>query len=186
MVAIALPILIGFGFWQLQRMQWKAALLIELAANSTAPLLDIGSQPIPQNAQFRLVRLKLECGAGAPTIRAGRNLDGQTGYSHLARCQAGVEQVTLDYGWSARPDTVPLGSDNGLVEGTLVRSGKGWLIVNSAATAPLFPSASPGLDTISNNHLSYAIQWFSFAAILAVIYALYVRRWKLAPKPPAA
>ena len=30
MVLIAVPILIGFGFWQLQRMQWKDALLVEL------------------------------------------------------------------------------------------------------------------------------------------------------------
>lgn len=187
MVAIALPILIGFGFWQLQRAEWKEALLVELAANSNAPLLVIDTNPIPDNAQFRRVRLFMECDAGEPVIRAGRNLAGKTGYSHLASCRGGGVPVLLDYGWSARPDTMSVAPDSGVVEGIMVRNADGgWLMVDSAAAPPLTPSAPPSLDTISNNHLSYAIQWFSFAAILAIIYALYLRRWNLAPMPSAA
>lgn len=34
------------------------------------------------------------------------------------------------------------------------------------------------VDDIPNNHRSYAFQWFSFAAILAVIYGVYVWRWR--------
>jgi surfeit locus 1 family protein len=47
-----------------------------------------------------------------------------------------------------------------------------------AASAPpgLEPSASPSIATIPNNHRSYALQWFSFAAIALVIYGLAV--WK--------
>ena len=48
------------------------------------------------------------------------------------------------------------------------------------ALPPLLPSAPPTIDTIPNNHLSYAVQWFSFAAILAIIYGLWMRR-RLAP-----
>ncbi len=187
MVAFALPILVGFGLWQLQRMQWKEALLLELAANSSAPVLDLGIGPIPESAQFRSVRLRLRCKGGPSSARAGRNLQGQSGYSHIQTCRAGMQPVLLDTGWSARPDPVIDKPVSRAFKGTLVRTGEGgWLLVSSDAVPPLVPSAAPGPDTISNNHLSYAIQWFSFAAILAVIYALYLRRWKLAPAPPTA
>jgi cytochrome oxidase assembly protein ShyY1 len=54
-----------------------------------------------------------------------------------------------------------------------------------AGTAPsgLEPSAPPSIRTIPNNHRSYALQWFSFAAIALVIYGLAVRkRMKEEPK----
>jgi cytochrome oxidase assembly protein ShyY1 len=54
-----------------------------------------------------------------------------------------------------------------------------------AATAPsgLEPSAPPSIRAIPNNHRSYALQWFSFAAIALIIYGLAVRkRMKEEPK----
>jgi cytochrome oxidase assembly protein ShyY1 len=47
-----------------------------------------------------------------------------------------------------------------------------------AASAPpgLEPSAPPSLSSIPNNHRSYALQWFSFAAIALIIYGLAVRK----------
>ena len=178
MVAIALPILIGFGVWQLQRAEWKEALLQDLARNSSAPLLDLGAGPIPGTAQFRLVRLVLDCPAGPATLRAGRNLEGKSGYSALIDCRAGATTVTRDTGWSPRPDARTLPAISAAFEGRLVKGpADSWLLVQSSAQPPLVPTAPPGLDTISNNHLSYAVQWFSFAAILAVIYGLWLRRW---------
>ena len=50
-----------------------------------------------------------------------------------------------------------------------------------AASAPpgLEPSAPPSLDRIPNNHRSYAMQWFAFALIALVVFALAIRqRWK--------
>ena len=178
MVLVALPILIGFGVWQLQRAQWKEALLHDLARNSSAPLLDLGTGPIPETAQFRRVRLVLDCPAGPATLRAGRNLDGKAGYSARIECRAGATTVTRDTGWSARPDARTLPAASAAFEGRLVKGpADSWLLVQSSAQPPLVPSAPPGLDTISNNHLSYAVQWFSFAAIFAVIYGLWLRRW---------
>ncbi|MGL6043607.1 MAG: SURF1 family protein [Sandaracinobacteroides sp.] len=177
MVAIAVPTMVGFGIWQLQRMQWKDALLAELATNSRLPLAELAEGPIPADAQFRLVRLQLDCPGGGSERRAGRNLRGQPGYSHRALCRAGQQTVRVDAGWTLRPDPVPLPAVNGPVEGRLVQGPEGiWMLVAVSARPPLQPSAPPGLDTISNNHLSYAIQWFSFATILAVIYALWLRR----------
>jgi cytochrome oxidase assembly protein ShyY1 len=39
----------------------------------------------------------------------------------------------------------------------------------------LMASAVPSPDSIPNNHLSYAIQWFLFAAAAALIYVLALR-----------
>jgi cytochrome oxidase assembly protein ShyY1 len=186
MVAIALPILIGFGIWQLQRAQWKEALLADLARNAAAPILDAGDGPIPADAQFRLVRVTLACTAGPSAPRAGRSLDGRSGYSHLVRCSSGGERVMLDAGWSPRPAPVSFPSSAGVMEGRPVRTGDGgWVLVARTARPLLVPSAPPSTDTISNNHLSYAVQWFSFAAILATIYGLWLRR-RLASLPPSA
>jgi surfeit locus 1 family protein len=178
MVLLALPILIGFGIWQLQRMEWKQALLEDLARNQSLPLIDLGAGPIPDDAQFRLVRLELACPGGLAELRAGRSLEGQSGYSYLTDCRAGDQAVTRDTGWAPRPEPLSVLGGTASFEGRLVRGrGDSWLLVQAQAAPPLTPSAPPGTDTISNNHLSYAIQWFSFAAILAVIYGLWLRRW---------
>lgn len=178
MVAVALPILAGFGVWQLQRAQWKETLLTELARNTDAALLDLGTGPIPADAQFRLVRIQLSCPGGLADLRAGRNLAGQSGYSYLASCTAGDTGVTRDTGWSPRPEPLSILGGTETFEGRLVKDGgDSWILVESSSAPPLEPSAPPGLDTISNSHLSYAVQWFSFAAILAVIYGLWLRRW---------
>jgi surfeit locus 1 family protein len=182
MVAIAVPTMLGFGVWQMfVRLPWKEAKLEALAANSSAQLLDIGSERIPDKAEFRLALLTLNCPGGPSDQRAGRNLQGETGYSHLTSCRHRDQTVRLDAGWTARPDAVPLAGFSGSVEGRLVRGPEGlWILVASDAAAPLVPSAPPGVETISNNHFSYAIQWFSFAAILSVIYGLWLRRWRRA------
>ena len=186
MVAVVVPTLLGFGLWQMQRAHWKQALLADYARNMEAPLADLGKGPVPAGSQFRLVRLSLSCPAGASQQRAGRNLQGRSGYSHLAGCTAGDAPLTLDAGWSARPDSLPLPTISGNMEGRLVENATGgWILVSRKAVSPLEPSAPPSLDTISNNHLSYAVQWFCFAAILAIIYGLWLRRW-LAQRAPAA
>ena len=48
-------------------------------------------------------------------------------------------------------------------------------LVSATGLAGLEASAPPSLETIPNNHRSYAVQWFLFAAIAAVIYVLAVR-----------
>jgi cytochrome oxidase assembly protein ShyY1 len=187
LVAVAAPLLMAFGFWQLQRAEWKAGVLTELERNVAAPLLPLPSGVIPDDAQFRLVALPLSCPAQTPDRRAGRNEAGQSGYAHLARCTSGgARPLRLDVGWTARPDALPIAAVAGTIQGRLVREDSGWLLVASGAASPRSPSAAPGVEAISDNHLSYAIQWFSFAAILLVIYGLHVRRWRLAGRADGA
>jgi cytochrome oxidase assembly protein ShyY1 len=67
---------------------------------------------------------------------------------------------------------------DGLVAGTLgqIEADGPVRIVSASAAPPLAPSAPPRLDTLPNNHLLYAFQWFFFAAAAAVIFWLALRR----------
>ncbi|MBM3928735.1 MAG: SURF1 family protein, partial [Sphingomonadales bacterium] len=35
---------------------------------------------------------------------------------------------------------------------------------------------APDLSAVPNNHLAYAVQWFLFAVVAAIIYAMALRR----------
>jgi surfeit locus 1 family protein len=60
------------------------------------------------------------------------------------------------------------------------------MIVSDRPAPGLKSSAQPNPADIPNNHLSYAVQWFLFAATALVIYAVALwQRWKkkVAPNP---
>jgi surfeit locus 1 family protein len=179
MLLLMLPVLLGLGAWQLQRAAWKAEVLATLEASANAPPIDLRTGPIPEDADFRQVRITLACAPGTPARRAGRSLEGVSGYAHLLPCEADGDRVWRNLGWTARAD--PIASDGGLfeTEGRLVRDRDGdWVLFEETSDPPLTPSAPPSLDTIPDNHTLYAIQWFSFAAILAIFYMAYVIRWR--------
>lgn len=187
MVILALPILLGLGVWQLQRAAWKADVLARLETNSGAPTLDLGDGAIPGDAEFRQVRITLSCAGGTPDRRAGRNTSGASGYSHLLPCTAAGERVWRNLGWTARADPIRVAGGTFEAEGRLVRDRDGdWVLFETATRPPLVPSAAPTVDTIPDNHLMYAVQWFGFALILVLVYAAYVVRWRrqLAAFPP--
>ena len=48
------------------------------------------------------------------------------------------------------------------------------MLVADTPAAGLEANPSPDIDAVPNNHLAYAVQWFLFAAIAAIIYALAV------------
>ena len=64
----------------------------------------------------------------------------------------------------------------GPVTGIVASAGKGVRLVAAPAQAGLAPLAAPDPANIPNNHLSYAVQWFAFAATALVIYVLALRR----------
>ena len=180
MVLLVLPLLIGFGVWQLQRAEWKTGLLVEIAAHEDAPIVAVSPGMMPDGLQFRRVRMTLDCPAQTPKGEAGRNLQGRPGWAFIATCYGpDGESIQFAIGWSDRAD----GWADGDLPETLVAEGvlmpataTKWRIVGSEALPPLQPVAPPTADNLPNNHFSYAMQWFSFAAILAVIYALWLRR----------
>lgn len=191
MTAAALPLLLGLGAWQLQRADWKEALLAQLRVNAALPVAVLGPGDDPARFQFRRVRLNLGCDPPPPAVQAGRNRAGHPGYVALIRCgwpdpaEHGEGQLMLNIGWGKRPDSwkavrswPPLTPHQ--VEGVLVkRNGSPeWMLVAATGVSPLEPAQPPTLEAIPNNHRAYAFQWFSFAAILAAVYAAFVVRWR--------
>ena len=89
--------------------------------------------------------------------------------------------MSVAVGWSKNPNA-KANWPGGPVSG-VIGPDKDMRMRLVAATAPagLEPVAPPSLSSIPNNHRSYAVQWFLFAGIAALIYGLALRsRWKKA------
>jgi cytochrome oxidase assembly protein ShyY1 len=84
--------------------------------------------------------------------------------------------MSVEVGWSKDPNA-KFNWPGGAVSGIIAPDQKTRMRL-VAATAPpgLETSAEPSISSIPNNHRSYALQWFSFAAIALVIYGLAVRK----------
>lgn len=153
LVAAAVAVMIGLGFWQLERKAWKEALIAE--------------------AQGDLRPQSYDCVIdAAPEVRAGRSRQGESGYRYIVPCNSSLR---VDVGWSKRPDALPRVVLNGGIE-AVAEIGNDGLIVAMEPVSPLAPSGLPSAEAIPNNHLFYAFQWFFFAAAAAVIYGLALRR----------
>jgi surfeit locus 1 family protein len=160
LVAAAVATMIGLGIWQLQRAEWKEALIAQLdAANASVR---------PETRDCRPV--------APPIVRAGHNRSQESGYSYIVTC-ADAAGLTVDLGWSQRPDAIRSILPATRFTGRIVRRGNApALLVVDPPVAPLQPSAVPTAAELPNNHRLYAIQWFFFAAAAGVIYVLALRR----------
>ena len=177
LVAAAVAVMIGLGFWQIQRAEWKKDLLARYAE---APRLPEIAWPVtpkePKSLYFRRASgLCLEV-VGWRAV-AGSNLRGEPGWAHIASCRTGAEGpgMQVDMGWSRRSD--PPDWRGGPVRGIIASDRDHRLRLVSAQAAPgLQPSAPPSRDAIPDNHLAYAVTWFLFAITAVVIYALAWRK----------
>jgi hypothetical protein len=109
----------------------------------------------------------------------GQNVQGEPGFLVIADCRTGAEGpgLSVELGWSKNPNAGRT-YQGGLVSGTITPDSKSRMRLVAASPGPgLQASAPPSPDTIPNNHLSYAIQWFLFALIAVVIYTLALR-WR--------
>ena len=159
LVAAAIATMIGLGVWQLQRMAWKEDLIAQMSAADA----------------YRADSVECRVDA-APDIRIGRSAAGQTGYRYLVPCGA----LTLDLGWSQRPDALGVVRMEGQFSGQrATRGDAARILVLDQPIPPLAKSELPNPADLPNNHLAYAGQWFFFAAAAAIIYVLALRRRKL-------
>jgi cytochrome oxidase assembly protein ShyY1 len=195
-VALAVAAMIALGIWQLQRAQWKEALLAQYAAAASMPALDLdplldGRTRLPP-LSFRRALVTCRADDVAPEIRAGRSAADLPGQAYYLPCRPGAAglagRIRVNAGWAPRPDAVRRLSLDGLVAGRLGAVGEDGPVMLTAAAAvpPLAPSQPPSLENIPNNHRFYALQWFFFAAAALVIYVLALRgrrRRNLPPEP---
>jgi len=197
-VGLAIALMIGLGVWQLGRMHQKEAAIAAFRANMTLPET---AYPVrnPANERYLFRILSASC---VPVVNwqviGGRTRDGQSGWRHIAACATGAEGpgLLVDMGVSKLPDA-KVAWTGGPVRGRATQEPDAHsfitrlagnapplrlMIVSDTAAPGLSPSAAPDPSSVPNNHLSYAVQWFIFAGIALLIYALALRkRWRERP-----
>lgn len=172
-VLIAVGIMISLGVWQLQRLKWKEALLAHYAAaQGVAGEIDWTSRGVSEDQFYH--RARLDCAAvTARSSMAGRNAAGTPGMAQTAYCAlAGGGEALVVLGWAEQPNGGTRWQ-GGEVHGVIA---PGPRLVADPPLAGLQASARPDASEIPNNHLSYAIQWFFFAATALVIYGIALGR----------
>lgn len=210
----AIAVMLGLGFWQVERLQWKTALLDRIEARlAAAPVADSQGLENAEALELRRAALSGRFLAEDAVLIQGRTLDGRYGGYVVAPFQpTDGPPILVNLGHMAT-DFDGHGPDPGRfddiarVEGVLrLYPEPGWmqpendpardlwLWIDRAALAerfglpglaPLYlqattpaarnvtPLPPPSTATIANNHLQYAITWFSLAGILAFVYVAY-------------
>lgn len=188
-VAFAIAAMIALGFWQLQRLHEKEALLAVYARNEVLPAITL-----PRFADDRALFRKASA-LCLETVKwetqSGRDAKGRTGWRQIAQCRAGAEGpgFWVQLGVATDPNAKPQwrgGKVSGyithapdhrpLIAGLFDHTPKALMIVADTPLPGLAANSGADLSAVPNNHLAYAVQWFLFAAIAAIIYALALRR----------
>ena len=167
-VLAAVALMIGLGIWQLRRAQWKEGLLERYAAAEKLPPIGFPTVPL-RDDQLPLFRHATGVCQRVVGQRAsvGENRAGEPGYAHIVDCATGAEGpgMSVEVGWSKNPNA-KVDWAGGPVSGVIGPDRRMRLRLVAASAPPgLEPSAPPSIGSIPNNHRSYALQWFSFAAI---------------------
>ena len=195
LVALAVATMIALGVWQLGRKGEKEAQLAQLSANLQLPAItypELG--PVEDALLFR--KSRVTCLSVVKwAAEAGKASDGSTGFRYIADCATGAEGpgARIVLGVGNRPDLKPAWT-GGVIDGWIVpqreESGalaralghdvpNGIMLVADKGQAGLKTVAIPTVDSVANNHLAYAGQWFLFALAAAVIYGFALRRrWR--------
>jgi surfeit locus 1 family protein len=179
----------GLGLWQLKRLSWKKE-LIELAeANLQKPAVEYSNQ----TEEF--TRVKLRGTFGDEEILVGlRTRDGQLGYLVFSPFRAqNSRAVVVNKGWIPKSQK----QSNRTVQGEteiegIIRKGERksmfsvqntgtewqWIdldaMSNLIKTDPVIVQMGENSVKLPNNHLMYAVTWFS----LALTSSFLLRRFK--------
>lgn len=191
-VALAVAAMIALGIWQLGRADEKRALIALYTQNLRR--LEVALPAVLRaNDPLLFRRTRALClQATGWTTTSGRDADGRSGWRHLALCRTGAEgpgflaDMGVSSDFNAKPKwrggevtgvLVPEPVANSLAGRLLRRVPVPRPTIVAAAPAPgLTATAHPDPNEVPNNHLSYAVQWFIFATIAALIYTLALRR----------
>jgi surfeit locus 1 family protein len=191
-VAAAVAAMIALGIWQFGKSGDKTAMIegYRNAAGKPPIAFPLFPADLPR-AIFR--RSSAQClSVVGWTAEVGRTVKGQSGYRHIASCRTGMEGpgLLIDMGVSSDPSAKPrwtggqvagvIASEpdhNSLISRMLGRAQAPRPMLVADTPAPgLAASAKPSPEEVPNNHFSYGVQWFLFAAAALVIYGLALRK----------
>ena len=173
LVLVAVAIMVVLGFWQLQRLKWKEGLLSHYAAaRDISHEVEWTSKGVGEELLYRGAHLTCSAVRGHSSI-AGRNAEGKPGMGQTADCALpGGGKALVVLGWSEQPNAATAWQ-GGDVRGVIA---PGPRLVADPPLGGLEANEIPDPSGIPNNHFSYAMQWFFFAATALVIYALALRK----------
>lgn len=199
LVGLAIAAMIALGIWQLDRRAEKQAAIAQLAANIALPPVPFPAGGVDDSRLFR--RSVVDCRRVAGVSRqSGRSAEGRPGWRIIADCRTpGGASVPVQLGIVFSPKDTPSWA-GGVVQGYISHAPdsrpiisalfdhrpRGLMLVAGTPPAGLAANPGPDLSAVPNNHLAYAVQWFLFAAIAAVIYALALRRRDARVRHPAS
>ncbi|MCB2049361.1 MAG: SURF1 family protein [Novosphingobium sp.] len=173
LVLLAVGVMVRLGVWQLDRLHQKEALLASYA-QAVSMSADAPWPRTAEAAEKSLYRhATISCASVSnATTKSGINAKGVAGIAHYVTClQPDGSSADVVLGWSVDPASREWGG--GTVSGIIA---PGPRLVADPPLAGLEANARPDPAELPNNHLSYAVQWFLFAAVALVIYALALRK----------
>lgn len=186
-VAAAVAIMIWLGFWQIGRSHENERLLAQYSEASKLPPIAFPTAPSSGPPPlFRWATGFCQKIVGKHAI-AGANRAGDPGYVQIVDCLSGGagQEMAVEVGWSQDPNA-KVNWLGGPVTGIIARDRLHEIRLIAASAPPgLQPPALPSAETAvaitPGGNLLYALQWFLFAAMAAVIYVLALRkRWRSA------
>lgn len=178
-VLAAVAAMIALGVWQLQRARWKEGVIAQYAQADRQPPIVFPTVPL-RDDQLPLFRHATGVCLRVVGQRAvaAENLHGESGYGRIVNCATGAEGpgMSVEVGWSKNP-SARVNWGGGPVSGVVAPDRLTRMKLVAASAPPgLEPAAPPSPSSIPNNHRSYAVQWFTFAAIALIIYGIAVRK----------
>lgn len=176
-VLVAVGIMVRLGFWQLDRLHQKEAMLARYAAAEASTKVRRWPDDAADILPLSYSRVVTDCvRVEQVAAQAGQNAAHQAGWAQVAECTLPLGiKARIVLGWGNMP--APVEWRGGTVQGTYVVKGdERAIIVADPPLAGLQPNAKPDPRTIPNNHLAYAVQWFLFAGVALVIYLLALRK----------
>ena len=197
LVLVLAALCIQLGFWQLDRLDQRRArnaLVEQRATEDAGPLPED-----PEEALYRRVTVEGEYDRTGERIDGGRALDGRPG-EHVVTPFVLVDgrEILVNRGWvpnsaatsdAAPPEAAP---PAGAVKVTgVVLPGDDAPVLRLERQDPPQPDGVPtalggdAVETDEGPHLSYAVQWFLFAAVALVGWPILLRRSMAATAPSA-
>ena len=192
---------VRLGIWQLRRLQQRRARNAVLAARMALPPLVLRANVSVDSARERRVVAHGRFDYSGEQTWPGRSFEGTPGVALITPLRlaevgrGGGSAVLVDRGWVPSPDAFHVDhaayreSDSVTVEGIALAAPRGRGDVNTARFLPYvvqmetplpgprgLPRRWPAPVLDDGPHLSYAIQWFSFAVITLVGTAALLRR----------
>ena len=177
---------VRLGFWQLDRLGQRRARNAIVAARLALPPLAVGRGTAPDSARQRRLIARGVYDYAGELISPGKSFDGTPGVALVTplRLEDG-SAVFVDRGWVPSPDarrvdqslyreadtaTVEgIGSEEYDVSPVIPSPVVPFILRETGTAAPRgLPRRWPAPVLDDGPHLSYAVQWFSFALIIVV------------------